>query len=312
MLNSSQFTPKYFLLTGLPGLEALYPWLVFPFCSTYSIAIVGNSLILAVIKKSNSLHQPMYLFLAMLAFSELGVSVSTLPTVLSIFLFGANKICFGACLFQMFSIHSFSIMESGVLLAMSVDRFVAIYNPLRYTTILTLPRIAGTSVILGLKSVLLMAPLPFLLKRLPFCGHNILSHSYCLHSDLIQLPCGDTRPNSILGLCIVTSTFGLDSLLIVISYVLILYTVMNITSGEGRRKALNTCVSHMCAVLVYYVPMISVALVHRFVKHAAPALRLLLANVYLLVPPMLNPIIYSAKNKQIRQGLLQLFLQRKY
>ena len=237
MFNSSQFTPKYFLLTGLPGLETLYPWFVFPFCTMYLVALVGNSLILTVIKKNTSLHQPMYLFLAMLAFAELGVSASTLPTVLGIFLFGCNEICFEACLLQMFSIHSFSIMESGVLLAMSVDRFVAIYNPLQYTAILSLPRIAGSAAVLGLKSVTLMFPLPFLLKHLPFCGHNVLSHSYCLHSDLIQLPCGNTRPNSILGLCIVTSTFGLDSLLIVISYMLILYTVLGISSGEGRRKA---------------------------------------------------------------------------
>ncbi|XP_053416085.1 olfactory receptor 51I2-like [Nycticebus coucang] len=312
MFNNSQFTPKYFFLTGLPGLEALYPWLIFPFCFTYLVAFMGNSLILAVIKKNTSLHQPMYLFLAMLAFAELGVSASTLPTVLGIFLFGAKKIYFEACLLQMFSIRSFSIMESGVLLAMSVDRFVAIYNPLQYTAILTLPRIAGTGAALGLKSVMLMLPLPFLLQRLPFCGRNTLSHSYCLHSDLIQLPCRDTRPNSILGLCIVTSTFGLDSLLIVVSYVLILYTVLGIASGEGRRKALNTCMSHICAVLVYYVPMISVALVHRFMKDAAPAVRLLLANVYLLVPPVLNPIIYSVKTTQIRQALIQLFLQRKY
>uniref|UniRef100_G1MLB7 Olfactory receptor n=1 Tax=Ailuropoda melanoleuca TaxID=9646 RepID=G1MLB7_AILME len=299
----SQFNPKYFLLTGLPGLEAMYPCFIFPFCSIYLVALLGNSLVLAVIRKNTTLHQPMYLFLAMLAFAELGVSASTLPTVLGIFLFGANEICFEACLLQMFSIHSFSIMESGVLLAMSVDRFVAIYNPLRYAAILTRPRIAATGAALGLKSVTLMLPLPFLLKRLPFCGHSVLSHSYCLHSDLIQLPCGDTRPNSILGLCIVTSTFGLDSLLIVVSYVLILYTVLSIISGEGRRKALNTCVSHICAVLVYYVPMISVALVHRFMKRAAPAVRLLLAKVYLLVPPVLNPIIYSVKTKQIRQEL---------
>ncbi|XP_003465319.2 olfactory receptor 51I2-like [Cavia porcellus] len=312
MFNSSQFTPKYFLLTGLPGLEALYPWFILPFCSTYLIAIMGNSLILAVIKKNHSLHQPMYLFLAMLAFAELGVSASTLPTVLGIFLFGVTEICFEACLLQMFSIHSFSIMESGVLLAMSVDRFVAIYNPLRYAAILTLPCIAGTGAALGLKSVMLMFPLPFLLKHLPFCGHNTLSHSYCLHSDLIQLPCGDPHLNSILGLCILTSTFGLDSLLIIISYMLILQAVLSITSGEGQHKALNTCVSHICAVLVYYVPMISVALVHRFTKHTAPAVRLLLANVYLLVPPVLNPIIYSVKAKQIRQGLVQLLLQRKY
>ncbi|KAL4830515.1 hypothetical protein H8958_021888 [Nasalis larvatus] len=241
---------------------------------------MGNSLILTVIKKNISLHQPMYLFLAMLAFAELGVSASTLPTVLGIFLFSAKKICFEACLLQMFSIHLFSIMESGVLLAMSVDRFVAIYNPLRYTALLTLPCIAGTGATLGLKSVMLMFPLPFLLKRLPFCGHITLSHSYCLHSDLIQPPCGATRPNSILGLCIITSTFGLDSWLLTVSYVLILYTVLGITSGEGQWKALNTCVSHICAVLVYYVPMISVALVHRFLKHTAPFVHLLLANVY--------------------------------
>ncbi|XP_074158615.1 olfactory receptor 51A4-like [Sminthopsis crassicaudata] len=311
IFNSSYFTPETFFLTGLPGLEAVYPWLAIPFCSMYFVALVGNSLILVVIHGNPSLHQPMYLFLGMLAFSELGVSSSTLPTVMSIFLFNANEISFNACLFQMFSIHSFSIMESAVLLAMSVDRFIAIYSPLRYTAILTLPRIARTGVAIALKSVVIMFPLPFLLKRLPFCGHNTLSHSYCLHSDLIQLPCGNTRPNSILGLCIVTSTFGLDSLLIVISYVLILHTVLGIASGEGRRKALNTCVSHICAVLVYYVPMIGVAMVHRFVKHAAPAVRLLLANVYLLVPPVVNPIVYSIKTKQIRHGLVQILLQKK-
>ena len=263
MFNSSQFIPKYFLLTGLPCLETLYPWFVFPFCTLYLVALVGYSLILTVIKKNTSLHQPMYLFLAMLALAELGVSASTLPTMLGIFLFGANEICFEACLLKMFSIHSFSILESGVLLAMSVDHFVAIYNPLWYTAILTVPHIAGSAAVLGLKSVMLMSPLPFLLKHLPFCGHNVLSHSYCLHSHLIQLPLGNTRPNSILGLCIVTSTLGLDSLLIVISYMPILYTVLGISSGEGRRKDLGTCVSRVCAVLVYYVPVISVALVHR-------------------------------------------------
>lgn len=243
MFNSSQFIPKYFLLTGLPGLEALHPWFFFPFCSIYLVALMGNSPIPAVIRKNTILHQPMYLFLAMLAFAELGVSASTLPTVLGIFLFGANEICFEACLLQMFSIHSFSIMESGVLLAMSVDRFLAIYNPLRYTAILTGPLTAGTGAALGLKSVMLMSPLPFLLKRVPFCGHNVLSLSYCLHLDLIQLPCGDTHPNSFLGLCII-STFGLDSLLIILSYVLILLHYAGHYLWGGGRP--STHVFHIC------------------------------------------------------------------
>jgi olfactory receptor len=131
------------------------------------------------------------------------------PLLLDIILFGINEINFEACLLQMFSIHSFSIMESGVLLAMSMGHFVAVYNPLHYTAMLTLHRIAGTSATLGLMSVTIIFPLSFLLKHLPFCGHNTLFHSYCLHSDLIQLPCRDTHPNSIVGFCIVSSTFGL-------------------------------------------------------------------------------------------------------
>ncbi|KFO36061.1 Olfactory receptor 51I1 [Fukomys damarensis] len=176
-------------------------------------------------------------------------------------------------------------MELGVLLAMSVGLFVAIDNPLCYAAILTLPRIAGSGAALGLKSVMLMLPLSFLLKHLPFCGHNTLSHSYCLHSDLIQLPCGDTHLNSVLGLCIVTSTFGLDS---------------------AHRCLLRADPLHSAQ------PQLCVALVHHFMKGTAPAVCLLLANVYLLVPPVPNPIIYSVKTKQIRQGLVQLFLQRKY
>ncbi|VFV38301.1 olfactory receptor 51i2 [Lynx pardinus] len=308
MFNSSQFIPKYFLLTGLPGLEALHPWFFFPFCSIYRVALMGNSPILAVIRKNTILYQPMYLFLAMLAFAELGVSASTQPTLLGIFLFGANEICFEACLLQMFSIHSFSIMESGVLLAMSVDRFLAIYNPLRYTAILTGPLTAGTGAALGLKSVMLMSPLPFLLKRVPFCGHNVLSLSYCLHLDLIQLPCGDTHPNSILGLCII-STFGLDSLLIILSYVLILYTVLGITSGEAEGPQ-HMCFTYVCGacILRAHDQRDSGAPLQEARCTCCPST---LANVYLLVPPVLNPIIYSVKTKQIRQALIQLILQRK-
>lgn len=294
-------------LTGLPGLEAQHGWFSILFFTMYIVAIVGNSLIMAAVQTNPALHDPMYLFLSMLAVTEVGVSVSTLPTVMGILWFNAFQVDFDGCLSQMFFIHTFSCMESGVLLAMSYDRFVAIYNPLRYTTILTLPRIICMGLGITLKSVTLMASLPVLLRQLPYCHTNILSHSYCLHSDLIQLPCADTKLNSILGLAIVLATFGLDSLLIVVSYILILYTVLGIASGEGRWKALNTCVSHICAVLVYYVPMIGVSVMHRAAKHASPLTHTLMSNIYLFVPPVLNPIIYSVKTKPIRQGIAGLF-----
>uniref|UniRef100_A0A452FV34 Olfactory receptor n=1 Tax=Capra hircus TaxID=9925 RepID=A0A452FV34_CAPHI len=273
-------------LTGIPGLEAQHGWLSIPFFTMYTVAIVGNSLIIAAVQADPALHEPMYLFLSMLAVTEVGVSVSTLPTVMGVLWFDACRIDFDGCLAQMFFIHTFSCMESGVLLAMSYDRFVAIYNPLCYTAILTLPRIVSTGLVITLKSVILMAPLPVLLRLLPYCHPNILSHSYCLHSDLIQLPCADIKLNSILGLAIVLATFGLDSLLIVVSYMLILYTVL---------------------VLVYYVPMIGVSVMHRTAKHASPLAHTLLSSIYLFVPPVLNPIIYSVKTKPIQWGIVTLF-----
>ncbi|XP_007533494.1 olfactory receptor 51J1-like [Erinaceus europaeus] len=309
MKNSSsslEFLPTTFILAGIPGLETEHIWLSIPFCLMYIIIFLGNGAILHVIRIDAALHQPMYLFLALLALAEVGVSASTLPTVLGIFLLGTTKISFDACLLQMFTIHSFSIMESGVLLAMSLDRFLAIYNPLRYTAILTRPHIFGTGVIIGLRSALLMAPLPILLRRLPFCGHNVLSHSYCLHPNLIHLPCGDISINNIYGLFIVTSTFGFDSLLIVVSYGLILHTVLSITTGEGRRKALNTCGSHVCAVLAYYVPMIGLSMVHRLGHHLSPLLHVMMANAYLFFPPVINPIVYSIKTKEIRRGIVRM------
>lgn len=174
-------------LTGIPGLEAQHGWLSILFFTTYTVAIVGNSLIMAAVQADPALHEPMYLFLSMLSVTEVGVSVSKLPSVMGILWFDARQIDFDGCLSQMFFIHTFSCMESGVLLAMSYDRFVAIYNPLRYIAILTPPRIISMGLGISLKSVTLMAPLPILLRQLPYCHINVLSHSYCLHSDLIDL-----------------------------------------------------------------------------------------------------------------------------
>ncbi|XP_077200255.1 olfactory receptor 51I2-like [Paroedura picta] len=309
--NKSSISPV-FLMAGIPGLEAQGTWLAIPFCSMYVVAILGNAVIIVVVVMVPGLHKPMYFFLSMLAVAELGVSISTLPTVMSVFLFDARQIGMDACLGQMFFIHCFSIMDSGVLWAMALDRFIAIYNPFQYGSILTNSRISMIGLGIAVRSVLVIAPLPILLRRLPFCRSNLLAHAFCLHPDLIGLPCADTTLNSRFGLFVVLSTFGLDSLFIFLSYILIVKTVLSMASKEGRLKALNTCVSHICTVVVYYTPLIGLSIAHRFGKHASPLVHSFMANVCYLVPPVLNPIIYSIKTKEIRKALRKIFSLRKF
>nr|XP_004651027.1 olfactory receptor 51F2-like [Jaculus jaculus] len=299
-------SPIIFLLTGVPGLEAFHTWISIPFCFLYAVALSGNSLILFTITSQPSLHEPMYYFLSMLSTTDLGLSISTLVTMLGIFWFNAREISFNACLSQMFFIKLFTVMESSVLLAMAFDRYVAISNPLRYATILTDSRIAWIGVAIVIRGTLMLTPMVSLLQRLSFCRSHVLHHSYCYHPDVMKLSCTDTRINSAVGLTAMISTVGVDSVLILLSYALIVRTVLSIASREERKKAFSTCISHIGAVAIFYIPLISLSFVHRFGKRAPPYVHTMIANTYLTVPPVMNPIIYSVKTKQIRKAVIKI------
>ncbi|XP_003341018.1 olfactory receptor 51F2-like [Monodelphis domestica] len=306
-LTNSTTLSLTFFLTGIPGLEDIHIWVSIPFCCLYVIALSGNSMILFVIITEQSLHEPMYYFLFMLSTTDICLSLSTLPTTLGVFWFNAQEITLDSCISQLFFIHFLTIMESSVLLAMSFDRFIAICDPLRYSTILTPIRIIQFGLMMILRGSVVMTPVLLLLKRLSFCKNNILSHSYCYHPDVIKHSCSNTRLNSIYGLIAILLTFGLDAPLIILSYVLIIHSLLSIASPHERQKGFNTCVSHIGAISIFYIPLISLSSVHRWGHKAPPFVHTMMSNAFLLLPPVLNPIIYSIKTKQIRKVICKIF-----
>ncbi|XP_065455103.1 olfactory receptor 51G2-like [Chrysemys picta bellii] len=309
-VNDTKFKSAVFLLTGIPGQEDVQNlWISLPLCLMYVISILGNSVILFIIKTDPSLHEPMYIFLSMLGVTDLGLLIATIPTILGIFLFNSRKISFDACFAQLFFIQSLQCIESSVLLLMAFDRFIAIRNPLRYVSILTLPRIGKMGLVCVLRGVVIILPFPLLLKRFQYCRANVLSHAYCLQQEVMTMACADFTVNNIYGLFTTVLTVGLDWLLIFLSYVMILKTVLSIASRKEFLRALNTCVAHLCAVLLFYTPEFSLTLIHRFGKGSSPLLQIVLGYVYLLVPPLINPIVYSVKSKHLRSRIIRVLVK---
>uniref|UniRef100_A0A8C3GFY0 G-protein coupled receptors family 1 profile domain-containing protein n=1 Tax=Cairina moschata TaxID=8855 RepID=A0A8C3GFY0_CAIMO len=254
-----------FFLGGFPAWESTQMWSAVLLCSVYLLVLLGNWTVLAIIKAEQSLHAPMYLLLAMLAVADLEISSCT-------------------CFSQMFFIHSFTDIESATILSMAFDRYMAICHLLRYSSILTNSVITKICVAIVIRTILFQFPLTILLTQLCFSRANIIKHAD-----------SDTKINSACGLFVLLSTLGLDLLFVLLSYLLILKTILNLATWRERLKALNNCISHVCAVLLFFIPMICLSMMHRFGKHVSPQVYTFTANLHFLAPPILNPIVYSMK-----------------
>ncbi|XP_006870425.1 PREDICTED: olfactory receptor 51T1-like [Chrysochloris asiatica] len=310
IFNNTTSSSSNFLLTAFPGLELAHVWISIPICCLYTIALLGNSMIVFVIITERTLHKPMYYFLSMLSAVDLSLTITTLPTVLGVLWFHSREINFKACLIQMFFIHTFSFLESSVLVAMAFDRFMAICNPLKYATVLTDMMTMVIGLVICIRQIILMLPMFLAVKNMSFHGGQELSHPFCYHPDMLKYTYTNPWVASFAGMFLQLYLTGTDLLFILFSYVLILRTVMSIVAPKKQQKALSTCVCHFCAVIIFYVPMISLSLAHRLLNNTPRVVCSILANIYLLLPPVLNPITYSLKTKTIRQAILQLFQVR--
>ncbi|NWH55235.1 O52K1 protein, partial [Fregata magnificens] len=293
-------TPSMFFLTGTPGLEDMHPWISIPFSTVFTVALLGNSTFLYMVKMEPSLHKPMVYFLSTLAVIDLVLSLTTMPKMLTIFWFNAQVITFSACLMQMFFLHTFSIVESVELLAMAFNRYVAICDPLSYKLhpislvvengLLALARAAGPLFLCLFSSIACCTATP------PTSGRITPAHCYCKHVAVVELDCANTGFRNII---VVLFIVGLDLLFIGLSYLRILRIVLSLALKEDRLKVFGTCLSHICVILgpfqpqlfcdsvilVFYTPVILSLVIHRFSCHVASHMHILMANFYLPFSP---------------------------
>ncbi|XP_033014641.1 olfactory receptor 5AS1-like isoform X1 [Lacerta agilis] len=308
MAKGNQTTVTEFILLGFTDHQETQVVLFVLFLAIYVATLVGNIGIMTLIWISPSLHSPMYFFLNNLAFLDLSYSSAITPKMLASFLTGRKTISLAGCIAQMYLFASFADAECLLLAAMAYDRYMAICNPLLYPVLMSRKvcvwLVAG-SYLTGSMSSFMHTYFTF---RLPFCNSNVINHFFCDIPPLLALSCSSTHFNEILlfALCgfIQTSTF----VFILISYAWILCTILRIHSAEGRHKAFSTCTSHLTAVTLYYGTLLFTYL--RPSSSYALDTDKIISVFYTVIFPMLNPLIYSLRNEEVKDALVKI-LQRK-
>ncbi|KAM9687647.1 olfactory receptor 7G2-like [Trichechus inunguis] len=304
MASENQTGVETFFLLGLSEDSELQPFLFGLFLTIYLVTMLGNLLIILAISSDSHLHTPMYSFLSNLSFTDICFSTTTVPKMLVNIQTQSKSITYTGCLTQVFFVLMFAGLENFLLAAMAYDRYVAICYPLRYTVIMN-PHLCGLLILPSLFISLVDALLHSLMVlRLSFCTDLEIPHFFCELAQVIKLACSNTLINNIL-VYLVTSILGSVPLLgIIFSYIKIVSSILRIPSADGIYKAFSTCGSHLSVVFLFYGTAfgvyISSAVTHSSKKVAVASV------MYTVVPPMMNPFIYSLRNRDMKGALKKL------
>ncbi|XP_074071214.1 olfactory receptor 52K1-like [Macrotis lagotis] len=296
-----------FFLLGFPGLKESRSLLVLPFFFLYMVILSANGLIVYVVTTQRSLHQPMYALISLLLTVNICTATTVVPAMLFSFFTHFNHISLTRCLFQMFFIYFLLVFDCNILLVMALDRYVAICYPLRYPEIITGQVLAGLVAVAATRSAGIVAPVVVLAARVQFCRSNVIQHFTCEHMALMKLSCGDISLNKTVGLVIRVFNRVLDLLLLATSYTRITHAALRISSGDARSKALHTCGSHLLVIIIVYGSTMSSSIVYRVARTASQDVHNLLSAFYLLLPCLVNPVIYGVRTKEIQQHLVKFF-----
>lgn len=281
--------------------------LALPFLASYLAVVMGNSALVLVVWRARQLRSPMYLLICWLCLVDVLAASVIVPSLLLSLLLDLDRVSLTFCLLQMFSTHFLSSLESTLLLAMALDRYVAVCLPLRYGHFVGVPALAALLLFTLLRSGSVVGLLVALAGSLHFCSSDVIRHFYCDHMALVSLACGSTASNTAAGLAVIACVVGIDIPLIAFSYARIVAAVRRAAAeGQDPRKALHTCGTHIIIMLCFYLVGSVAFLSHNLQIPISPDLNSMLGITYILLPAVANPIIYGVRTREIRRGLLAL------
>ncbi|XP_037350410.1 olfactory receptor 1A1-like [Talpa occidentalis] len=306
MQEENQSSTLDFILLGVSSEQEQEEIIFILFLFIYPITFIGNLLIILAIRSDVRLHSPMYFLLANLSFIDIFFSSVTIPKTLANYILNSKAISFEGCLTQMYFMISLANTDSYILAAMAYDRAVAISRPLHYTTIMS-PKscillVVGSWVIANSNALIHTV----LTSRLSFCRNREVTNFYCDIVPLLQLSCSDIQFN-VKMMYLGVGVFSVPLICITISYIRVFYTVLKVPSTKGVRKAFSTCGSHLTVVSLYYGTVMGMyfrPLTSYSLKDAV------MTVMYMIVTPMLNPFIYSLRNKDMKVALKKLFSKK--
>ncbi|NWI87329.1 OR6F1 protein, partial [Pitta sordida] len=299
--TANRTTVKEFILLGFPGTWHSRVSLVVVFALTYFLAVIGNASVIALVWVSRKLHTPMYFFLCNLSFLEIWYTTGVIPKAIGVMLGTSQTISFSVCVFQLFFLLSLGSTECFLLSVMAYDRYLAICHPLRYSSLMNSvlsTRLALSSWLGGFLAISLLA---FLTSRLTFCGPDVINHFFCDIDSCLALSCSDTGPVELATFLVSIIVVVASCVVTLVSYMYIISSILRIQSVHGRKKAFSTCSAHLSVVTIWYGSTIFL-----YVKPSAQNsldLNKLVNTFNTVVTPLLNPFIYTLRNKEVKQAL---------
>ncbi|XP_056592041.1 olfactory receptor 143-like [Triplophysa dalaica] len=307
--NSTFVRPPAFFINGFSNIpHAKYYYLFL--CLVYTVTVFGNSFIMSTIYLARRLHTAKYVAVFHLALCDICGSSALIPKLIDMFLFDNQYVSYESCLANMFFVLHFMNLQSFTLLILAYDRVIAICCPLKYHAIITKSSISCILCASWICSFILFTALVGLVNRLSFCRSIVVNSYYCEHGPVISLSCNNNSINYYLAYLFFGLLICAPVALISISYLCIAAALLKIAHGTDRMKAMKTCTSHLALVAIFYLPILSVN-VKSISTSIDPNARIINNSLTQIIPPMLNPIIYTLKTEEVLQSIKELYKRNK-